>query len=85
MWALYALSIHSDVQSKLRDELFTIQSDNPTMDELNSLSYLDSVVREMLRIHSPVTGAMRVAVKDDVLPLGTPFIDKKGKVCDNIL
>jgi len=26
-----------------------------------------------------------VAVKDDVLPLGTPFIDKKGKVCDNIL
>ena len=37
-WALYALSVHSDVQMKLRDELFTIQPDNPTMDELNSLS-----------------------------------------------
>ena len=84
-WALYSLSIHSDIQTKLRDELFTIQSDNPTMDELNSLSYLDSVVRETLRIHAPVAGTMRVAVKDDVVPLGTPFVDKKGRVCDNIL
>ena len=84
-WALYALSIHSDIQTKLREELFTIQSDNPTMDELNSLSYLDSVVRETLRTHSPVTGTMKVAVKDDVVPLGTPFVDKKGKICDNIL
>jgi len=55
------------------------------MDELNSLSYLDSVVRETLRLHSPVTGTMKVAVKDDVVPLGTPFVDKKGKICDNIL
>jgi len=55
------------------------------MDELNSLSYLDSVVRETLRTHSPVTGTMKVAVKDDVVPLGTPFVNKKGKVCDNIL
>ena len=84
-WALYALSIHLDIQSKLRDELFTIQSDNPTMDELNSLSYLDSVVRETLRLHTPVAGTIRVAMKDDVVPLGTSFVDKKGKVCDNIL
>ena len=55
------------------------------MDELNSLSYLDSVVRETLRIHAPVAGTMRVAVKDDVVPLGTPFVDQKGRVCDNIL
>jgi len=24
-------------------------------------------------------------VKDDVVPLGTPFVDKKGRVCDSIL
>ena len=84
-WALYSLSIDSNIQTKLRDELFTIQSDNPTMDELNSLPYLESVVRETLRLHTPVAGTMRVAVKDDIVPLGTPFVDKKGKVCDNIL
>jgi len=55
------------------------------MDELNSLPYLESVVRETLRLHTPVAGTMRVAVKDDIVPLGTPFVDKKGKVCDNIL
>lgn len=84
-WALYALSTHPDVQTKLRNELFTIQSDNPTMDELNSLSYLDSVMRETLRMHPPTIEAARVAVKNDVVPLGTPFVDKKGKVCDSIL
>lgn len=84
-WALYALSLRPDIQTKLRDELFTIQSDNPTMDELNSLPYLDAVVRETLRIHAPVPSTIRVAVKDDVVPLGTPFVDKKGKVRDSIL
>ena len=84
-WALHALSVHPDVQTKLREELFTIQSDNPTMDELNSLLYLDSVVRETLRIHPSATVAVREAVKDDVMPLETPFVDKKGKVCNNVL
>ena len=85
MWALYALSIYSNVQSKLHNKLFTIQSDNPTIDELNSLLYLDSVVWEMLHIHSPVTGIVRVAVKDDVVPFEMLFVDKKEKVCNNIL
>ncbi|KAJ3570544.1 hypothetical protein NP233_g4329 [Leucocoprinus birnbaumii] len=84
-WALYALSIRPDIQTKLRDELFTIQSDNPTMDELNSLPYLDAVVRETLRVHAPVPSTMRMAVEDDVVPLATPFVDKKGNVRDSIL
>ena len=55
------------------------------MDEVNSLPYLDSVIRETLRIHAPVPATMRVAVKDDIVPLGTPFVDKKGKVHNSIL
>lgn len=50
------------------------------MDELNALPYLDAVVRETLRIHSPVPSTLRVAVKDDILPLSTPVTDKNGKV-----
>ena len=50
MWALFALSQRPDVQRKLRDELFQIQTDTPTMDELNSLPYLDMVVKETLRL-----------------------------------
>ena len=39
------------------------------MDELKSLHYLDMVVRESLRLYSPVFISRRVAVKDTVLPM----------------
>jgi cytochrome P450 len=54
------------------------------MDQLNSLPYLDMVVRETLRVHAPVPSTIRVAVKDDILPLGTPFTDRKGQVHEYI-
>ncbi|KAJ3570546.1 hypothetical protein NP233_g4326 [Leucocoprinus birnbaumii] len=84
-WALHALSLNPQVQSKLRDELFTIDTENPTMDELNALPYLDAVVRETLRAHAPVPGTARVAIKDDIVPLDTPFVDQNGKVRDSLL
>ena len=34
------------MQKKLREELWTLETDTPTMDELSSLPYLDAVVRE---------------------------------------
>ena len=83
-WALYALTQSPKVQRKLREELLTVDTDNPTMDQLNSLPYLDVVVRETLRVHAPVPSAMRVAMKDDVLPLSKPFIDRKGNVNEGI-
>jgi cytochrome P450 len=83
-WALFALTQDLRVQTKLRDELLTIDTDNPTMDQLNSLPYLDMFVRETLRVHAPVASTARVAVKDDVLPLGTPVTDLKGRVLENI-
>ena len=49
------------------------------MDELSALSYLDAVVRETLRVHSPVPSTIRVAMEDDVIPLNTPFVDKNGQ------
>jgi cytochrome P450 len=40
-WAMHALSLSPSVRIKLREELFTLSTDNPTMDQLNSLSYLE--------------------------------------------
>jgi cytochrome P450 len=40
-WAMHALSLNPSVQIKLRQELFTLSTDNPTMDQLNSLPYLE--------------------------------------------
>ncbi|KAJ7801581.1 cytochrome P450 [Mycena olivaceomarginata] len=78
-WALHALSQNIIAQTKLRKELLTVSTDNPTMDELNSLPYLESVVRETLRIYSPVTFRHRMAMQEDILPLSKPYVDKEGE------
>ncbi|KAI0656548.1 cytochrome P450 [Cubamyces menziesii] len=79
-WALYALSQKPEVQQKLREELLSLDTENPTMDDLNSLPYLDAVVRETLRLHGPVAMLIREAKKDDVIPLSEPFTDRYGRV-----
>ncbi|EMD33454.1 hypothetical protein CERSUDRAFT_160359 [Gelatoporia subvermispora B] len=78
-WCLYALTQAPKVQKKLREELFTLNTETPTMDELNSLQYLDAVVRETLRVHAPVAVTTRELTKDTVLPLGTPYTDTRGQ------
>ncbi|CAA7271444.1 unnamed protein product [Cyclocybe aegerita] len=83
-WALYALSLCPDVQNRLREELLAVGTDNPTMDELNALPYLDMVVRETLRLHAPVPATIRVAVEDDVIPLSIPVTARDGSVLREI-
>lgn len=77
---MYALSLHDSVQASLRKELLRVPTERPTMEDLNSLPYLDAVVKETLRFHSPAPETARVAVKDDILPLNTPVTDKNGIV-----
>ncbi|KAG9045760.1 hypothetical protein FS837_005681 [Tulasnella sp. UAMH 9824] len=79
-WLLYELSRpeNQHIQSKLREELLSVSSDRPTMEELNALPYLDAVIRENLRKNSVVDGTIRCAEKDDIIPLATPFVDRNG-------
>ena len=83
-WALYALSQNKDIQTKLRQELWKVSTDNPTMDDLNGLPYLDAVVRETLRLYPPGPYISRQATKDDCIPLSKPFTDRKGIVHNEI-
>jgi hypothetical protein len=73
--ALYSLSQNKHAQTKLRDEISNISTDNPTMDDLNGLPYLDAVVRETLRLHPAVAGILvrdSEERKDDCIPLSKP-------------
>ncbi|KAJ7607721.1 cytochrome P450 [Roridomyces roridus] len=78
-WTLHALSHSPAIQTKLRNELLTLATtENPTMDELNALPYLECVVRETMRLYAPIHFTQRVAAQDDVIPLSNPYLDKRG-------
>jgi len=83
-WALFALTQNKDAQTKLREEVSNLSTENPSMDDLNGFPYLDAVVRETLRLYPPVSGVLREAVKDDYIPLSKPFTDTKGIVHNEI-
>lgn len=51
-WALYALAKAHDAQAKLREEVLAFPNDSPSLDELNTLTYLDYVIKETLRLVS---------------------------------
>ncbi|KAH9165540.1 cytochrome P450 [Lactarius sanguifluus] len=78
---LHLLSLHPDVQDKLRNELKEARKDKEelTHDQLVSLPFLEVVCRETLRLYPPVPGVMRTTRSDVVLPLSSPIRDVDGR------
>jgi cytochrome P450 len=51
---------------------------------LDKLPVLDSVIKETLRLDSPVSDTIRQAMKDDIIPTTRPYIDAHGIEHDSI-
>ncbi|OBZ71108.1 hypothetical protein A0H81_08616 [Grifola frondosa] len=91
-WILYSLACAPDVQITLRTHLRNIPIPSSSactpspalLDAIERLPYLSYVVREGLRLHAPVTSTMRVATADDVIPVSSPFRDRRGRLCSAI-
>ncbi|GET00322.1 cytochrome P450 [Rhizophagus clarus] len=86
-WALYFLTQYPHEQDLLREELVKAFPDkskfNPTYDEINSLEYLNCVVKETLRLNSPVPATSRMNTKDEVI--GGYHIPKNSTITIPIL
>lgn len=79
-FTLSALCKDPAIQSTLRNEIRSSSLPvDPSMEDLNTLPYLDAVVRETLRVYPPLPGTARVAAKDDIIPLAKPWVDVNGK------
>lgn len=83
------LGKRSDVQKRLQKEIDELYSSlgedvDPDWDGINSLSFLDNVINEGLRLNSPVPYLNRVSTQDELVPLSTPIIDMDGKKVDHI-
>lgn len=77
--ALYLLSTHPHVMTRLREEVMTKvgPTDRPTYDHIRDMKYLRAVINETMRVFSPVPLNIRESVKASTLPatssLDTPI------------
>ncbi|KAH8114681.1 cytochrome P450 [Phellopilus nigrolimitatus] len=88
VWILYALTKHPDIQTRLRASLLELPPAFSRLDDdLLRHEYLDCVVREALRLYSPVSSTMRVCAAPrgwDEIPLASSVTDRKGRVRETI-
>ncbi|RXW16267.1 hypothetical protein EST38_g9594 [Candolleomyces aberdarensis] len=79
------LSLHSEVQERLREELNQIGGD-PTWEQITlGLPYLDAVTQEVLRMHTPVDNLLRETQQDDVVPLSKPIHTSTGELVSELV
>ncbi len=64
-WFIYLMSKHPRVQQKIKDEL---QGKDLSIDHLDSLVYLECVIKEVLRLNPPADMTARTLTADDRLP-----------------
>jgi cytochrome P450 family 20 subfamily A len=89
-WALYYLAKHPATQDRLFDELTqTYESEFPSIEELDQMSYLTNVINESLRVSVLAPWVSRVSTDDPLtvcgfhIPAGTPIIQALGVVMQN--
>ncbi len=69
VWFIYLMSKHSQVQQKIKEELMKDNENQQlTLDRLDSLGYLDCVLKEVLRFCPPLTATLRTLTTNDRLP-----------------
>jgi len=88
---LLELAKHPEVQTRMRQEIQEIKSSKLArgepqlnIDDLETMSYMIAVIKESLRIHPIVYHIMRVAGRDDVLPLSEPIVTKSGETITGV-
>lgn len=84
-WTLYALAKNPEIQQKLQEEVLAFPHDSPTLDDLNSMKYLEWVINESLRRHPAANAMQRTPAKDEVIPLSEPIVDRSGKEIKEIM
>ncbi|KAK4125020.1 cytochrome P450 [Parathielavia appendiculata] len=66
----YFLARNPAVVNKLRAEISSISGDTPTWEQLKHMKYLNNIVKESLRLFSPVGTNSRTSNKETLLPRG---------------
>ncbi|KAL2263627.1 hypothetical protein VTK26DRAFT_5890 [Humicola hyalothermophila] len=82
--AFYFLARDPAAVQKLRDEIRALGEEYPTWEQLKRMKYLNNIIKEALRLFSPVATNCRAANKETILPRGAgkdgrlPILVPKG-------
>ncbi|KAI8869927.1 cytochrome P450 [Ramicandelaber brevisporus] len=82
----YLLAIHPEIQEKVRDEVLQVLGDEPhdvypTVGELKNMPFLEAVLKETLRLYSPVYKLITRRTTEDVpLPDDGIIIPRNTKI-----
>ncbi|CAO3625785.1 unnamed protein product [Mucor hiemalis] len=85
-FAIAQMGRNKEIQRKAREEVIAILGDQPedvlpTVEETKQMKYLDAIIKETLRLNSPLTNLLpRVAAEDIILDNG--FVIPKGSYLD---
>ncbi|CAF3484987.1 unnamed protein product [Rotaria socialis] len=80
-WFIHAMSKYPDVQHKMKEELMSVSvNQNLTLNQLDSLVYLDCVINEILRFHTITSGTVRTLTVEDRLPKSNFQLSKGDSV-----
>lgn len=74
-WTMYLLGVNPEATAKLKAELSGLKFSELQLSDLRELSYLDAVIKESMRIYSPVWVLGREALADDQIG---PYHISKG-------
>ncbi|KAK0452219.1 cytochrome P450 [Armillaria borealis] len=87
-WTLYELAKRPDLQTKLRNEVKDMEKAiggaEFSVADLESMPYLQAVMKEALRMHPVSYFGLREAARDDVIPLSKPVTLRDGSVVKEV-
>jgi len=90
-WILYELSRNLGYQNKIREEIKSTRAAAAergdlelTIADLDSMKYTLAAMKETLRFHPIVANRIRIAARDDVIPLAIPQKTKTGETINSI-
>lgn len=77
-WLLWRLAQDQKLQQRLRDVVSAVDIAEPTLERLDNIPLLENVIREAMRLDSPIAETTRQTSADTVLPLSAPILTKRG-------
>ncbi|XP_017779575.1 PREDICTED: cytochrome P450 6k1-like [Nicrophorus vespilloides] len=86
-FSLYQIALHPDIQEKLRDEIHQFYNEHHefTYDNIKSLTYLDKVFSETLRMHPGLPFLNRMTMNDYTIPETKHVIEKGTPIYISVL